>query len=108
MSMTYNIKDSSGNVVNTINADEDFVKANFEHYEAVTFTASASQIEEDAKDWRDAELKETDWVVSIIDHPDHTKYINYRKALRAWPSTSAFPDTVPDSGIKANYRLNDA
>jgi len=108
MSMTYNIKDSSGNVVNTINADENFVKANFKHYEVVTSTASVSQIEEAAKDWRDAELKETDWVVPITDHPDHTKYISYRKALRAWPSTADFPNTIPDSGIKANYRLKDA
>jgi len=108
MSMTYKIKDSDGNVINTIMADEGFIKANFDYYEVVTHTASNSQIEESAKDWRDAELKETDWVVPITDHPDHAKYIDYRKALRAWPSTADFPDTRPDSGIKENYRLNDA
>ena len=107
MSMTYKIKDSDGNVINTIMADESFVKANFSHYEAVVITLDSFQVEEAAKDWRDDELKETDWVVPITDHPDHTKYIDYRKSLRAWPSTADFPDTRPDSGIKENYRLND-
>ena len=107
MSMNFNIKDESGNVVNTIMADESFVKANFSHYEAVVIALEPHQVEDAEKDWRDAELKETDWVVPITDHPDHTKYIDYRKSLRAWPSTADFPDTRPDSGIKENYRLND-
>jgi hypothetical protein len=55
---------------------------------------------EDAmKIWRDQELKATDWIVPIADHPQHSQYIAYRQALRDWPSTTDFPDTKPELGI---------
>ena len=93
--MMYNIKDSSGNVINTIMADASFVEANFSHYEAVVIELQPHQVEEAAKDWRDAELKETDWIVSLNDHPERSDYMTYRTALRNWPSTSDFPATKP-------------
>ena len=43
-------------------------------------------------------LQETDWIVNIPDHPQHSAYIAYRTALRDWPSTDSFPDTRPVLG----------
>jgi hypothetical protein len=54
--------------------------------------------EELAKNWRNSELAATDWVVPLIDHPQHSKYIAYRQALRDWASTPDFPDTPPTLG----------
>ena len=51
-----------------------------------------------ARMWRDEELQSSDWIVPTSDHPQHTAYITYRAALRAWPSTSDFPDTKPVLG----------
>jgi len=48
-----------------------------------------------AKNWRDEELKKTDWICAIPDHGSHAFYMTYRQALRDWPSTSDFPDTKP-------------
>jgi hypothetical protein len=48
-----------------------------------------------ARQWRDQQLKHTDWICAIPDHGLYTSYITYRAALRNWPSTSDFPDTKP-------------
>ena len=48
--------------------------------------------------WRDAELKDSDWIVPTTDHPQHAAYITYRKALRDWPSTADFPSKKPVLG----------
>lgn len=45
--------------------------------------------------WRNEELKKSDWVVQVSDHPERPQYYTYRQALRDWPSTSAFPETKP-------------
>lgn len=55
-------------------------------------------LEETEKQWRDQELKSTDWIVPITDHPQHSQYMAYRQALRDWPSTTDFPDTRPELG----------
>ena len=47
------------------------------------------------KNWRDAELKATDWIIPITDHPELDANIAYRKKLRDWPSTKSFPLTIP-------------
>jgi len=49
----------------------------------------------ESKKWRNQELKKSDWVIPITDHPQHGDYIAYRVALRDWPSTSDFPNTKP-------------
>ena len=54
---------------------------------------------EDPRVWRNQELHNTDWVVTITDHPQHAAYMTYRQALRDWPSTSDFPDTKPELGV---------
>ena len=60
---------------------------------------TAEQIIEDnineAKKWRNTELSDTDWVLPVIDHPQHAQYLEYRQALRDWPIAESFPDTKP-------------
>lgn len=53
------------------------------------------ELESLQREWRNQELKKSDWVIPITDHPQHGDYIAYRQALRDWPSTSDFPDTKP-------------
>ena len=49
--------------------------------------------------WRNQELSATDWIVPVIDHPQHAQYLVYRQALRDWPATEDFPDTRPELAI---------
>lgn len=53
------------------------------------------EIEDSARDWRNQELSETDYIVPLTDHPYHAVTLTYRVALRNWPSTSDFPTTRP-------------
>jgi len=48
-----------------------------------------------AKQWRNTELSDTDWVLPVIDHPQHAQYLTYRQALRDWTLSETFPDTKP-------------
>ena len=67
-------------------------------YDGTSFAApvkSQEEIEDEARQWRDNELKSTDYIVPLTDHPDHAATITYRQELRDWPSTDAFPDTKP-------------
>ena len=97
--MKYIIKDADGNITNTINADSEFVKANFEHYEEyVAPTPVEPTAEETERTWRDSELSATDYIVPLSDHPQRDAYIAYRTALRNWPSTEDFPATRPTLG----------
>jgi UDP-N-acetyl-D-mannosaminuronate dehydrogenase len=94
--MKYNIKDSDGNITNTIVADAEFVEANFEHYEEwVAPTPVEPTAEETARQWRDSELEATDQFVSVTDHPKHAEIIAYRQELRDWPNDTSFPSVKP-------------
>ena len=95
--MKYNIKDADGNITNTINADAEFVEANFEYYELyVAPTPVEPTAEETEREWRDSELSATDYIMPLSDHPQRDAYITYREALRQWPSTDLFPATRPE------------
>jgi len=95
--MKYNIKDADGNITNTINADAEFVEANFEHYELyVAPTPVEPTVEEEARQWRNIKLSSTDYIVPLTDHPQHADYLSYRILLRNWPSTDSFPTTRPE------------
>jgi len=97
--MKYIIKDADGNITNTINADAEFVEANFEHYELyVAPTPVEPTAEEEGRMWRDSELSATDYIVPLSDHPQRDAYILYRESLRLWPSTASFPATRPVLG----------
>jgi len=95
----YLIKDSEGNVVNRIHADEAFVSAIYEHYEVEKPPKpTAEAIAREARAWRDAELRETDTLMLLPDYPGKEALTTYRQALRDWPSTDTFPDTRPVLG----------
>ena len=51
----------------------------------------------EAINWRNRELRETDWIVPITDHSKWQDFMDYRQALREWPSTPNFPDIKPIS-----------
>jgi len=40
--------------------------------------------------WRNDELRDSDWIVQIPDHPQRAAYITYRQALRDYPATDNF------------------
>ena len=68
--MKYIIKDADGNILNFINADAEFVEANFDYYELyVEPTPPEPTAEETARMWRDSELSATDYIVPLTDHP---------------------------------------
>jgi len=97
--MKYIIKDADGNITNTINADAEFVEANFEHYELwVEPTAPEPTTAEAGRMWRDMELSSTDTAAQTPDWPNRDNILTYRTALRDWPSTGDFPDTRPELG----------
>ncbi len=50
------------------------------------------------KMWRDLELRATDYIIPLTDHPQRDDYITYREELRQWPSTDSFPATRPELG----------
>ena len=56
---------------------------------------TSEQLASEARDWRNAELQITDWIVPVTDHPERDAYMTYRTNLRNWPTTSDFPDTKP-------------
>ena len=95
---TWVIKDRDGNVTNSgINASEEFVKENFDYYEASAAIEAPSK-ELSSRLWRDAELRSTDIAAQTPDWPNRDNIITYRAALRGWPSTSDFPATRPTLG----------
>jgi len=99
---TWVIKDSEGTITNEgIKASEEFMQANFEHYAAKVDGVSPlaePSVETTERWWRDGELLATDYIVPLSDHPQHTAYMAYRVALRAWPASSDFPATRPVLG----------
>jgi len=56
---------------------------------------TTDEIEAEAREWRDAELMGTDFIVPTTDYPNHSDLLTYRQELRDWPSTSDFPATKP-------------
>ena len=100
MSNVWVIKDADGNITNPgIKGTEEFVKANFTHYEAFVAPSDvANRAEIDARLWRDQELLRTDGLMGLSDYPNTSALTTYRQELRNWPSTDAFPDTQPTLG----------
>jgi len=85
-------------VVDSIVADAAFISALPDSSSwtlQVVPTVVAPIAEETARLWRNQELDNTDYIVPLTDHPQHSDYMAYRVALRDWPSKSDFPDTKP-------------
>lgn len=53
---------------------------------------SQEEIANDERQWRNSELKGTDWIVSVTDHPQHAAYLVYREELRNYPQQADFPN----------------
>ena len=91
-----------GSVINTIVAEEDFVSANYDHYEIVDDELTTEQLaqakEAEARRWRDSELVATDQAAQTPDWPNRDNILTYRTALRDWPATDDFPNTRPVLG----------
>ena len=48
------------------------------------------------RSWRNNKLRQTDIDIRhFTDHPEHDKWVAWRKTLRDWPSTTDFPKTLP-------------
>lgn len=61
----------------------------FDLLEGEELIAAKSKIE---RDWRDGELKISDWIVPLTDHPQHAAYLVYREELRSYPEQANFPN----------------
>ena len=67
-------------------------------YDGTNFSAptkTAEELESEARNWRNAELSATDFIVPTTDYPNHALWLTYRQELRDWTSTDTFPDTKP-------------
>lgn len=56
---------------------------------------TTEELEVEARQWRDKELEQTDYIVAITDHSNHTALMSYRQELRDWTDTDDFPTTKP-------------
>ena len=59
------------------------------------FVAPVKTLEEktaEEKEWRDYELKASDYIVPLTDHPKHAAYMTYRQELRDYPAQEDFPN----------------
>jgi len=80
--------------INSIKVEGNFVEREDVFEPFIPETTKA----EYARRRRNELLQETDWIVNVSDHPQHSAYIVYRTALRNWPSTVDFPATRPVLG----------
>lgn len=59
------------------------------------FAAPVKTLEEktaEEKEWRDMELKASDFIVPLTDHPQQAAYMTYRQELRDYPAQPDFPN----------------
>ena len=93
----YQIKDSAGNVLRQIVAEERFMVSldlKTLHSEAVSYNLKISvaytSLENLARMWRDDALEETDFWETLPNHSDYSAYMKWRSELRDWPSKDNF------------------
>ena len=66
-------------------------------YSNGVFAAPVKTLEEkteEEKFWRDYELKASDFIVPLTDHPQHAAYMAYRQELRDYPAQEDFPNST--------------
>jgi hypothetical protein len=56
---------------------------------------TTEELEAEAREWRNGELKATDFIVPTTDYPNRDAWLTYRQELRDWTDTSDFPETKP-------------
>lgn len=93
----YEILDETGNVIDSIIANESFMKQNHQNYRQVEELILKEV--ESHREWRNQELNDTDKFMMVSDYPYKDQLAAYRQALRDWPSTEDFPDTRPTLNI---------
>ena len=65
------------------------------NYANGVFSAPVKTLEEktaEEKFWRDYELKASDYIVPLTDHPQRAAYMTYRQELRDYPAQQDFPN----------------
>ncbi len=80
---------NGGTISKTI-TEEDVMVADPTEEEIITATLAI-----EAKRWRNQELKSTDTLSLLADHPNNANILLYRQELREWPNTGNFPLTKP-------------
>ena len=78
----------------TVNVTGQQVAIGFSYANGV-FSAPIKTLEEktaEEKEWRDMELKASDFIVPLTDHPQHAAYMAYRQELRDYPAQADFPN----------------
>ena len=78
----------------TVNITGQEVGIGFSYTNGV-FAAPVKTLEEktaEEKEWRDYELKGSDFIVPLTDHPQHAPYMTYRQELRDYPAQQDFPN----------------
>jgi hypothetical protein len=56
---------------------------------------TTEELETEAREWRNNELKDTDFIMPLSDYPNRDAWITYRQELRDWTDTDNFPNTKP-------------
>lgn len=56
---------------------------------------TTEELEVEARNWRNNELRETDFIMPLTDYPNRDTWITYRQELRDWTDTDDFPNTKP-------------
>lgn len=93
----YIIKDESGNEIDRIVAEEDYVSKKYDFYELFT---KDTQKRQEARMWRDSELTRTDTLALLPDYPQAEALLVYRQALRNWTDSEDFPDVRPEMAVE--------
>jgi len=78
----------------TVNVTGKSVGIGFSYANGV-FSAPVKTLEDktaEEKFWRDDELKASDFIVPLTDHPQHAAYMTYRQELRDYPAQEDFPN----------------
>lgn len=91
--MAYIITTKSGDILGAY-ATEDALNADTVTQGDVS-NISVSELKEVQVAWRNKELKNSDWIITITDHSNRDAYLTYRQKLRDWPATDTFPYTRP-------------
>ena len=63
---------------------------------------TTEELESEARVWRDAELRSTDFIVPLTDYPNHADWLTYRQELRDWTATEDFPNIKPTAPAELN------
>jgi len=75
--------------------EDDLIKIGYDYVNGEFSYNEPPITEEQAREWRDDELRFTDIIAQTPDYPNRDTWLAYRQELRDWPSTADFPETKP-------------